>query len=293
MGRRSVCTAVSNKFCAVMSRLVRQIGMCCCRCVSSHLTQLKVPQRVTRQLTSCMAVNPSYLLNMPSALLPIVLFRPFRNVLLVCKLLWTWFVLLLRVPLRPCLFRPINAVVTSRLRLVPSLGFQLNTFAWLLALHVNLLPNGLGHIVWLHLWDLSRSAWRCRLRGRFMMFFTFRNFVLLSVLMVLFHLVRMLLSVLLPMTTINLKLRISLIIALAVVLWNTLLSGKVTLSSNPLGNRPLTCVVHVFCRLIVNAEDCVETMRGGDVRVCFFALVVCCAASIAAQHCRVAIALGR
>ena len=82
------------------------------------------------------------------------------------------------------------------------------------------------------------------------------------------------------------------IIALAVVLWNTLLSGKVTLSSNPLGNRPLTCVVHVFCRLIVNAEDCVEAVGGGDVRVCFFALVVGCAACTAAQHYRAAIALG-
>ena len=124
------------------------------------------------------------------------------------------------------------------------------------------------------------------------MFFMFRNFVLLSALKVLLRLVRMLLSVLLPMTMMSLKLRISLIIALAVVLWNTLLSGKVTLSSNPLGNRPLTYVVHPFCRLIINAEDCVEAVGGGDVRICFFALVVCCAACTAAQHYHAAIALG-
>ena len=125
-----------------------------------------------------------------------------------------------------------------------------------------------------------------------MMFFMFRNFVLLSDLTVLFRLARMLLSALLPMKMMSMRLRISLIIALAVVLWNTLLSGKVTLSSNPLGNRPLTCIAHVFCRLIVNAEDCVEAVGGGDVRVCFFALVVGCAACTAAQHYRAAIALG-
>ena len=95
------------------------------------------------------------------------------------------------------------------------------------------------------------------------------------------------------MKTMSLRLRISLIIALAVVAWNTLLSGKVNLSLNPLGNRPLTYVVHTFCRLIINAEDCVEAMGGGgDVRVCFFALVVCCAACTAAQHYCAAIALG-
>ena len=82
------------------------------------------------------------------------------------------------------------------------------------------------------------------------------------------------------------------IIALAVVLWNTLLSGKVTLSSNPLGNRPLTYVVHAFCRLIITAEDCVEAVGEDDVRVCFFALVIGCAACTAAQHYRAAIALG-
>ena len=120
----------------------------------------------------------------------------------------------------------------------------------------------------------------------------FRNFVLLSDLTVLFRLVRMLLSAPLPTKMMSLRLRISLIIALAVVLWNTLLSGKVTLSSNPLGNRPLTCVAHAFCRLIVNAEDCVEAVGGGDVRVCFFDLVIGCAACTAAQHYRAAIALG-
>ena len=120
----------------------------------------------------------------------------------------------------------------------------------------------------------------------------FRNFVLLSNLMVLFRLIKMLLSDLLPMKMMSLRLRTSLIIALAVVPWNTLLSGKVTLSSNPLGNRPLTYVVHACCQLIVNAEDCVEAMGGGDVRVCFFALVICCAVCTAAQHYRAAIALG-
>ena len=125
-----------------------------------------------------------------------------------------------------------------------------------------------------------------------MMFFMFRNFVLLSDLTVLFRLIRMLLSDLLPMKIMSLRLRISLIIALGMVPWNTLLSGKVTLSSNPLGNRPLIYVVHTFCRLIVNAEDCVEAVGGGDVRVCFFALVIGCAACTAAQHYRTAIALG-
>ena len=120
----------------------------------------------------------------------------------------------------------------------------------------------------------------------------FRNFVLLSDLTVLFRLVRMLLSAPLPTKMMSLRLRTSLIIALAVVPWNTLSSGKVTLSLNPLGNRPLTYVVHAFCRLIDNAEDCVEAVGGGDVRVCFFALVVGCAACTAAQHYRAAIALG-
>ena len=68
---------------------------------------------------------------------------------------------------------------------------------------------------------------------------------------------------LLPMTMMSLRLRISLIIALAVVPWNTLLSGKVTLSLNPLGNRPLTYIVHAFCCLIINAEDCIEAVGGG------------------------------
>ena len=48
-----------------------------------------------------------------------------------------------------------------------------------------------------------------------MMFFMFRNFIQLSDLMVLFWLVRMLLSGLLPMKMMSLRLRISLIIALA------------------------------------------------------------------------------
>ena len=125
-----------------------------------------------------------------------------------------------------------------------------------------------------------------------MVFFMFRNFVLLLDLMVLFQLIRMLLSILLLIKMMSLRLRTSLIIALAMVLWNTLLSGKVTLSSNPLGNRPLTYVVHAFCRLIINAEDCIEAMGGVDVRVCFFALVICCAASTAAQRYCAAIALG-
>ena len=73
----------------------------------------------------------------------------------------------------------------------------------------------------------------------------------------------LLLSVLLPMTMMSLRLRISLIVALTMVVWNTLLSGKVTLSSNPLGNRPLTCVAHEFCQLIINAEDCIEAVGGG------------------------------
>ena len=90
----------------------------------------------------------------------------------------------------------------------------------------------------------------------------------------------------------SLRLRISLIIALAVVAWNTLLSGKVTLSWNPLGNHPLTYVVHAFCWLIVNAEDCIEAVGEGDVRVCFFALFVCCAVYTAVQHYCTAIALG-
>ena len=96
-----------------------------------------------------------------------------------------------------------------------------------------------------------------------MMFFTLCNFVLLSDMIVLFRLVRMLLSGLLLMKTMSLRLRISLIIALAMVVWNTLLSGTVTLFSNPLGNCPLTYVVHAFCRLIVNAEGCIETVGGG------------------------------
>ena len=95
------------------------------------------------------------------------------------------------------------------------------------------------------------------------MSFTHCNFAQLSGLMVLFLLVRMLHSGLLPMKTMSLRLRISLIIALAVVAWNTLLSGKVNLSLNPLGNRPLTYVVHASCWLTVNAEDCVEAVGGG------------------------------
>ena len=81
--------------------------------------------------------------------------------------------------------------------------------------------------------------------------------------MVLFWLIRMLLSDLLPMKMMNLRLRTSLIIALAMVAFNTLLSGKVTLCLIPLGNHPLTYVIHAFCRLIINAEDCVEAVGGG------------------------------
>ena len=105
-----------------------------------------------------------------------------------------------------------------------------------------------------------------------MMFFMFRNFVLRLGLMVLFRLIRMLCSYLMLMKMMTLRLRTSLIIALAVVPWNTLLSGMVTMSSNPLGNSPLTYVVHASCRLIVNSEDCVEAVGGGDVRICFFLL---------------------
>ena len=124
------------------------------------------------------------------------------------------------------------------------------------------------------------------------MFFMLRNFVLLLDLMVLFWLIRMLFSGLLPMKMMSLRLRISLIIALAVVVWNTLLSGKVTLSSNPFGSCPLTYVFHVFCRLSINAEDCIEAVGGCYVRVHLFTLFVCCAACTAAQHYRVAIVLG-
>ena len=102
----------------------------------------------------------------------------------------------------------------------------------------------------------------------------------------------MLLSDLLPMKMMSLRLRTSLIIAFAVVPWNTLLSGRVTLSSNPLGNHPLTYAVHAFCRLIINAEVCIEAVGGVDVKVCFFALVICCAVCTAAQHYHTAIALG-
>ena len=137
MGRLSGCTAVSSRSCAVMSLHVRLIGTCCCRYVSLHLTQLKVPQRVIHLLTFCMAVSPCYLLNMQYVLLLTALFRPFLNMLLTCRLQWSWFVLLLRVPLRPCLFKPINVIVTLRLQLVRSHGFRPNTFGWLLALHVN------------------------------------------------------------------------------------------------------------------------------------------------------------
>ena len=84
-----------------------------------------------------MAMSPLYLLNMPYVLLLTALFRPFLNVLLVCKLQWNWFVLLLRVPLRPCLFRPISVIVRLRLRLVHLCGFQPSTFGWLLGLHIN------------------------------------------------------------------------------------------------------------------------------------------------------------
>ena len=126
-----------------------------------------------------------------------------------------------------------------------------------------------------------------------MMFFTHRNFVLLSGLLVLFLLIRMLLSSLLPMKKMSSSLRISLIIALAMVAWNTLSSGKVTLFLNPLGNCALTYIVHTFCRLIINAEGCVEAV-GGAVMLGFasVALVVCCAACTATQHYHVAIALG-
>ena len=102
-----------------------------------------------------------------------------------------------------------------------------------------------------------------------MIFFMHCNFVLLSRLMVLFLLIRMLLSGLLPMKTMSLRLGFSLIIALAMVAWNILLSGKVTLFLNPLGNRPLTYIVHAFCWLIINTEDFIEAVGGGDVRVCF------------------------
>ena len=137
MGRLSGCITVLSKFCAVMSRLVRIIGTCCCRYVSSHLTQLKVPQRVIRLLTFCMAMSPLYLLNMPYVPLLTALFRPFLNVLLVCRLQWSWFILLLRVPLRPCLYRLISIIMRLMLQLVHLHGFQPSTFGWLLALHVN------------------------------------------------------------------------------------------------------------------------------------------------------------
>ena len=95
------------------------------------------------------------------------------------------------------------------------------------------------------------------------MFFMLHSLVLLSGLMVLFLLVRMLLSGLLLMKTMSLRLRISLIIALAMVAWNILLGGKFALFLNPLGNRLLTYIVHVFCRLIVTAEGCIGAVGGG------------------------------
>ena len=106
-----------------------------------------------------------------------------------------------------------------------------------------------------------------------MMFFTHCNFVLLSGLMVLFLLIRMLLSGLLPMKMMSLRLRISLIIALAMVAWTILLSGKVALFSDSLGNHPLTYVVHAFYWLILDTEGCVEAVGGSDVRVCFYLLL--------------------
>ena len=134
--------------------------------------------------------------------------------------------------------------------------------------------------MWLHLWGLLHSAWHCHQCKRFTVFFMLCNFVLLLDLMVLFWLVRMLLSGLLLMKMMSLRLRISLIIALAMVAWNTLLSGMVTLSLNPLGNRPLTYIVHAFCWLIIKAEGCIKAMGGGDVRFYFYLLllfVVLCA----------------
>ena len=56
---------------------------------------------------------------------------------------------------------------------------------------------------------------------KFMMFFMYCNSALLLGLTVLFLLVRMMLLGLLPMKTMSLRLRISLIIALAMVAWNT------------------------------------------------------------------------
>ena len=134
------------------------LGRVNCHYVSLHLTQLKVPQWVICLLMFCMAVSLPYLLNMPYVPSLTALFRPFLNVLLVCKLQWSWFVLLLRMPLRPCLYRPISVIVRLRLQLVHLHGFQPSTFGWLLALHVNLLLNRLGHIVWLRLWGLLHSV---------------------------------------------------------------------------------------------------------------------------------------
>ena len=137
MGKLSWCTAVLSKSCAVMSPRIRLIGTCCCRYVSLHLIQLKVLQWVICLLTFCMAMSLLYLLNMPYVPSLTALFRPFLIMLLVCRLQWSWFVLLLRVPPRPCLYRPICIIMRLRLQLVYLHGFQPSTFGWLLALNIN------------------------------------------------------------------------------------------------------------------------------------------------------------
>ena len=126
--RLCLTTAVSSKFCAVMSRLVRLIGMFCCRCVSSHLTQLKVLQWVIHLLTFCMAVSLPYLLSRPYVLSLTALFRLFLNVLLVCRLQRIWFILLLRMLLRLCMYKKISIFVRLRLQWVRLHGFQPSTF---------------------------------------------------------------------------------------------------------------------------------------------------------------------
>ena len=128
MGKPRGCTAVSNKSCAVMSLRIRLIGTCCCPCVSLHLTLPKVPQLASCLLTFFMVMSLPCLLNMPYVPSLTALFRLFLILLLVCRLQWSWFVLLWRVPLRLCLCKPISITVRYRLWLVCLHGYQLSIF---------------------------------------------------------------------------------------------------------------------------------------------------------------------
>ena len=102
------------------------------------------------------------------------------------------------------------------------------------------------------------------------MFFMLCNYTQLSGMMTMFLPVRKLPFSLLPMKMTSLKLRMSLVIALAMVVLNTLSSRKDILFLNPLGNHPLTYIVLTFFLRIFNAEGCIEAIGGGgDVKVCF------------------------